>query len=74
MWKSDSLEELIQQVENCDKKLTTGISKKKEEQAYAVFSRLVLQHTIREAACFITDRAENGGILQPDNDADEENQ
>ena len=59
MWKSDLLEELIQEAENCDKKLPTGISKMNEEQAYAVFSRLVLQNKIREAVRFITDRAEN---------------
>ena len=69
MWKSDLLEELIQEAENCDKKLPTVISKMNEEQAYVVFSRLVLQNKIREAVRFNTDRAENGGILQPDDDA-----
>ena len=37
MWKHDLIEELIQEAENCDKKLPTGISTMNIEQAYAVF-------------------------------------
>ena len=66
MWKDDLLEELIQEAECCDKKFST---KYKKMFIFAVFSQLILQGKIREAVRFITDRAENGGVLKPDDDA-----
>jgi hypothetical protein len=69
MWKDDLLEELIQEVESCDRKLPTGVTEMSETQAIAVFSRLILQGKIREAVRFLTNRSESGGVLKPDDDA-----
>ena len=40
-----------------------------DDEAILNFSRLVLLGKLRQAVRFLTDRAENGGILQPDDDA-----
>ena len=69
MWRNDSLEELIQEAELCERKFSSNATNISEEQAVQVFSRLVLQGKIREAVRYITDRAENGGIFKPDDDA-----
>jgi len=65
IWRNDSLEELIQEAELCERKFSSNATNISEEQAVQVFSRLVLQGKIREAVRYITDRAENGGILKP---------
>ena len=46
MWKDDLLEELIQEAEACDRKLSTGVTKMSEDEAILVFCRLVLQGKI----------------------------
>jgi hypothetical protein len=51
------------------KKLPNGGNKMSNDKAAAVFSKLVLQGKIREAVRFITDRSENGGVLQPEGNA-----
>ena len=69
LWDDDKLEELIQEAELCDSKLPRSYAPKTEDEAISIFSRLILQGKIREAVRFITDRAESGGILLPDQDA-----
>ena len=69
MWKDDFLEELIQEVELCDKKLPKSVSKMSEEKEINLFSGMIMQGKIRQALRFITDRSETGGILSPDDDS-----
>ena len=40
-----------------------------DEQVFVIFSQWILQGKFRETVRFIIDRAENGGILKPDDDA-----
>ena len=40
-----------------------------DDEAILNFSRLVLLGKLCQAVTFLTERAENGGILQPDDDA-----
>ena len=69
MWRDNLFEQLILEAELCDKKLPKSISKMDDDEAILNFSRLVLLGILRQAVRFLTDRAENGGILQPDDDA-----
>jgi len=69
MWRDNLFEQLIQEAELCDKKLPNSVSKMDDDEAILNFSRLVLLGKLRQAVRFLTDRAENGGILQPDDDA-----
>ena len=41
-----------------------------DDEAILNFSRLVLLGKLCQAVRFLTDRAENGGIFQPDDDAE----
>ena len=49
--------------------LPKKISKRSDEQAVKVFSRLMLENKICEATRFLTERQQSGGIMSPDDDA-----
>ena len=68
MWEDDLLEQLIQEVELCDKNLPKSVTKMLDEKVIHVFSGMILQGKIREAVCFITSSSETGGILRADDD------
>ena len=44
-----------------------------DESAHLVFSRLILQGKLREAARFISQRGEKSSVLKPDNDGSKGN-
>ena len=69
LWEAPKFEELIQEAEQCDKKLGRSSGKNMtDESAHLVFSRLILQGKLREATRFITQRGEKSCVLKPDDD------
>ena len=57
--EATKFEELIQEAEQCDKKLGRSSGKNMtDESAHLVSSRLILQGKLREATRFITQRGE----------------
>jgi hypothetical protein len=68
LWEDGNFQELLEEVELCDKKLPRSYGNITDEQAVKIFSRLILIGKIREAAKFITERGEVSTVLQPTDD------
>ena len=66
-WCDNLFEQLIQEAELCDKNFLNQYQMD-DNEAILNFSWLVVLGKLRQAVRFLTDRAENGSILQPDDD------
>ena len=68
LWEDSNFQELLEEVELCDKKLPRSYGNITDEQAVKIFSQLILIRKKREAAKFITERGEVSTVLQPTDD------
>ena len=74
LWEEEKFEELIQEAENCERKLGKSVGKNMtDDNTHLIFSRLILQGKLREATRFVTQRGEKTGILLPEDDDGKDN-
>ena len=65
-WRSSQVDELLYEAERCSQQLPKPHhGKGGDEHTVRVFTRLMLRGQVQSAVCWMTERATNGGILDP---------
>ena len=71
MCSKNQIKELLEEATRCDRQFPNSTSKKDDEQIMRLFNRLMLLGKVREANYIITKRSARGGILHPNDMAND---